>query len=256
MASCASHRAPTLLPPWTADAPGEVVVGSDGDEASGDLPERRSGRNVERRAESLRHAPRPTEEALHLPAARDAMSAPGAKVLAVVAQQAVAVLGQAGLRTLGNFDGRVGRGGFDLDRYSVPRGELLKRYLGDGAAAEATGQAHVMHDLAAADVDAVVGVSATRSDEMRSNGDVALLQAADSSHVHRTHRPEGVVLRFLGDPSGCLGLQAFGGEVAGAAGRGVHVNAPSIMQLSCRKDRTRTLDCRRSLGVARRISWR
>jgi hypothetical protein len=28
------------------------------------------------------------------------------------------------------------------------------------------------------------------------------------------------------------------------------------MQLSCRKDRTRTLDCRRSLEVARRISWR
>jgi hypothetical protein len=31
----------------------------------------------------------------------------------------------------------------------------------------------------------VVGVSATRGDEMRSNGDVALLQAAHSGHVHR-----------------------------------------------------------------------
>ena len=106
-------------------------------------------------------------------------------MLAVVAQQAVAVFGQAGLRTLGNFDGRVARGGFELDRDSVPRGELLKRDLGDGAATEATGQAHVMHDLAAADVDAVVDVSATRGDEMRSEGDVALLQAADSGHVHR-----------------------------------------------------------------------
>jgi hypothetical protein len=93
------------------------------------------------------------------------MSAPGAKMLAVVAQQAVSVLSQAGSRTLGNFDGRVERGGFELDRHSVPRGELLKRYFGYGPATEAIGQAHVMHDLAAADVDSVVGVSATRGDE-------------------------------------------------------------------------------------------
>ena len=176
-------------------------------------------------------------------------------MLAVVAQQAVAVFGQAGLRTLGNFDGRVARGGFELDRDSVPRGELLKRDLGDGAATEATREAHVMHDLAAADVDAVVDVSATRGDEMRSEGDVALLQAADSGHVHRaTVRKEWdfeplVALRDV------LCLQAFGEEVAGAAGR-VHVDAPSIMQLSGRKDRTWTLECRLLLGVARRISWR
>jgi hypothetical protein len=99
-------------------------------------------------------------------AATLAVEAPSAEVFAVVRQQPVAVFAKTRTRALHGFEAgvpgpRIGRNGNHM-----AGGETLERDFLDRAAMQRRAKSGVVHDLAVADVNAVVAVAGAMCDEM------------------------------------------------------------------------------------------
>jgi hypothetical protein len=95
------------------------------------------------------------------------MHTPLAEVLAVVAQQAIAVLSQAGTRTTDHLLTIETRRGVRSHKDCVPVREDAQRNLLHRSPAELMCEGCVVHDGAATHVDAMVGKGKTRRNEVR-----------------------------------------------------------------------------------------
>ena len=132
-------------------------------------PEARSGGNSEQRDSCCTDAACELsgqyERPLYLLAAMFAAQTPLAEVLAVVAEEAIAVLADPGPRSPNHFLA-VEASGAGSDPESVSMSETRERNLFHRAAVEPMCEGAVMDDPAAADVDTVVGKTQTRCNEV------------------------------------------------------------------------------------------
>ena len=115
---------------------------------------------VKQRAEHSEWQP---ERACHLSAQANAAETPGAKVLAVIGQQAIVILAEARASTPHNLFGRIRRIEVIDDPHLMTIGKSKQRYLLDGSALPGSRETRVMHDLTVADIYAMVAIPTTRT---------------------------------------------------------------------------------------------
>jgi hypothetical protein len=129
---------------------------------------RRSKRQTQRdscRTKAARESPRQHERPLHLLAAMFASQTPFAEVLAVIAEDVIAVLADPRPRSPNHFfTVEAGRTGSNPERMSMS--ELRESNLLHRPALKPMYQGAVVNDPAAADVDAVMGKPKARRNQV------------------------------------------------------------------------------------------
>jgi hypothetical protein len=111
-------------------------------------------------------APGARQPPFHLIAAMFTVQTPLAEVLTVVCQNPVAVLSEAGTRAVDHFPTieAIRRTGPEPD--SATAGETGERGLSHCSSAKSVCEPRVVHNLAAANIDSVMQISATWSDNV------------------------------------------------------------------------------------------
>jgi len=110
----------------------------------------------------MQYAPGARHPSLYLIAAMLTVQTPFAEVLTVVRQQPVSVLAHPGARPTDHFSTRESRWRIGSDPDRATAGETIESCFFHRASAQAVCESRVVHDLAAANVDSVMQISATR----------------------------------------------------------------------------------------------
>src|SRR5437773_1585081 len=114
----------------------------------------------------MQYAPGARHPSLYLIAAMRTVQTPFAEVLTVVRQQPVSVLAHPGARPLDHFSTRESRWRIGSDPDRATAGETIESCFFHRASAQAVCESRVVHDPAAANVDSVMQISATRCDNV------------------------------------------------------------------------------------------
>jgi hypothetical protein len=112
-----------------------------------------------------------TEVLPHLFTATDSLKAPSAEVFAVVGEQAIAAFAEARAGTAGNFIAGVARAGNLRDPDSIPARELRDSRLFHRPPMKPAAESGVMHHFVVTNVNAMMVVAETWSDQMRAKGE-------------------------------------------------------------------------------------
>jgi hypothetical protein len=107
------------------------------------------------------------EHSLNLITTRFPAQTPLAEVLAIIGQQSITVLADARTRAANDFFTVKVSGGVTPHPQGPSRGEKCERDFFYRTAAQASGEATVMHDVPLTDVDAMVKIAATSRNHMR-----------------------------------------------------------------------------------------
>ena len=115
----------------------------------------------------MQRVPGARQPRVYLIAAMFTVQTPFAEVLTVVRQQPVAVLAHPGARPTDHFSTRVDRWPIRSDPNRTAASETIESCFFHRPSIKAVCKARIVHDLATANVDSVMQISATRCDNVR-----------------------------------------------------------------------------------------
>jgi len=112
-------------------------------------------------------APGARQPCVYLITAMFTVQTPFAEVLTVVRQQPVAVLAHPGACTMDHFSTREDRCRIGSDPDRAAASETIESCFLHRPSVEAVHKSRIVHDLAAANIDSMMQISATRCDNVR-----------------------------------------------------------------------------------------